>query len=226
MCGRVIQASKPLGLAIVDLVELADSRYADAPPRFNGAPGQSLFVIRENHETGKRSLDLLKWGLIPSWCKDEKGGRRPINAKAETVHQLPTFRDAYRRRRAILPIDGFFEWRAVAGGKQPYAIAMADGSPFGLAAIWENWREPHSGEWIRTFAVITVAANELVRPIHDRMPAILPRSGYARWLGRDADPRDLLAPYPSEEMRVWPISTRVNSPKNDDAAILDEVRAA
>jgi hypothetical protein len=108
------------------------------------------------------SLDPLRWGLIPYWCQDPKGGRKPINAKCETVRNLPTFRDAYRRRRCIVPVDGFFEWKAIKGqkAKQPYAIAMKDGSPFGLGGLWENWKEPASGEWIRTFAVITTDANE------------------------------------------------------------------
>ena len=104
-------------------------------PRYNAAPSQELLVIRQNHKTGERSLDLIKWGLIPHWCTDPKGGRKPINAKAESVAKLPMFRDAYAQRRCIVPVDGFFEWRAIKGAraKQPYAIAMKDGSPFGLA---------------------------------------------------------------------------------------------
>jgi putative SOS response-associated peptidase YedK len=110
---------------------------ANVRPRYNAAPSQELFVIRQNHKTGKRSLDLITWGLIPHWCRDPKGGRRPINAKAESVGSLPTFRDAYAQRRCIVPVDGFFEWRAIKGarGKQPYAIAMKDGSPFGLERV-------------------------------------------------------------------------------------------
>ena len=147
MCGRIIQASGPLKFAIVDGLNVVDSRYANIKPRYNGAPSQKMLVIRQNHDTGERTLDPVKWGLIPYWCKDPKGGRKPINAKAETVATLPTFRDAYRRRRCILPVDGFFEWRASKAGKQPYAIAMKDGSPFGIAAIWENWKDPANGEW-------------------------------------------------------------------------------
>jgi putative SOS response-associated peptidase YedK len=121
-------------------------------------------------------------------------------------------------RRCIVPVDGFFEWRAIKGqrAKQPYAIAMKDGSPFGIGGIWENWKEPASGEWIRTFAVITTPANELVADIHDRMPLILAPGGYARWLGDEPDPRDLMRPFPASPMRMWPISTRVNKPENDD----------
>jgi putative SOS response-associated peptidase YedK len=223
MCGRVIQSSGPLKLAIVDGLNVRDSRLSNYPRRWNGAPSQEFLVIRQNHHTGERSLDLLRWGLIPYWCKDPKGGRKPINAKAETVARLPTFREAYLKRRCILPVDGFYEWQATKGGKQPYAIAMKDGSSFGIAAIWENWKEPASGEWIRTFAVLTTAANQLVAHIHDRMPAILKPDHYERWLGEEPDPHELLAPFPAAPMAMWPISKRVNSPQNDDEDLLREV---
>jgi putative SOS response-associated peptidase YedK len=223
MCGRVIQSSSPLRLAIVDGLEVNDSRTGNVRPRYNAAPSQELLVIRQNHKTGERWLDLIKWGLIPNWCADPKGGRRPINAKAESVSKLPMFREAYARRRCIVPVDGFFEWRAVKGAraKQPYAIAMKDGSPFGLAGLWENWRNPNTGEWERTFAIITVPSNSLVDQIHDRMPAILRPATYTRWLGSKPDPHDLLITYPSEPITIWPISTRVNAPENDDASLLD-----
>ena len=125
MCGRIIQSSSPLHLAIVDGLEVIDSRMGNIRPRYNAAPSQELLVIRENRKTGERSLDLIKWGLIPHWFTDPSGGRRPINAKAESVSKLPTFREAYAQRRCIVPIDGFFEWRAIKGAraKQPYAIA-------------------------------------------------------------------------------------------------------
>ena len=137
MCGRIIQSSEPLRLAIVEGFDVSDSRIANIRPRYNGAPSQELLVIRENHKTGERSLDLIRWGLIPHRCQDPTGGRKPINAKAESVSRLPTFRDAYAQRRCIVPVDGFFEWRAIKGAraKQPYAIAMKDGSPFGLAGL-------------------------------------------------------------------------------------------
>jgi putative SOS response-associated peptidase YedK len=165
----------------------------------------------------------LKWGLIPYWCKDAKGGRKPINAKAETAATLPTFRDAYRRRRCIVPVNGFFEWKAIKGqkAKQPYAIAMKDGTPFGIAALWENWKDPRSDDWIRTFAILTTDANELVADIHDRMPAILAPAEYDRWLGLEPDPSDLLHSYAANLMRMWPVSTRVNKPENDDPSVID-----
>ena len=221
MCGRVIQSSAPVRYAIVDGMNVRDSRVHNYPPRWNGAPSQDLLVIRRNHKTGEVSLDPLRWGLIPYWCEDPKGGRKPINAKCETVRTLPSFREAYRKRRCILPVDGFFEWKAIKGqkAKQPYAIAMKDGSPFGIGGLWENWKDPTSGEWMRTFAIITTDANELVAEIHDRMPLILAPPDYIRWLSDEPNPRDLMRPFPAEPMRMWPISTRVNKPENDDPSI-------
>jgi putative SOS response-associated peptidase YedK len=228
MCGRVIQSSGPLRLAIVEGLDVSAGRLGNVPRRYNAAPSQELLVIRQNHKTGERSLDLLKWALIPHWCSDSRGGRRPINAKAESVSRLPTFRDAYAERRCIVPVDGFFEWRAIrgAGRKQPYAIAMKDGSPFGLAGLWENWKNPSTGEWERTFAIITVPSNELVAQIHDRMPAILEPRSYDRWLGLEPNPYDLLITYQSELMTMWPICTRVNKPENDDPSLLDRAEEA
>jgi putative SOS response-associated peptidase YedK len=144
MCGRITQKSNPnrfgLGLTTVTLMEPLQL----PPPRYNGAPSQDHWLIRQHAKTGDRTLDRLWWGLIPYWVKDANGGRKPINAKAETVASLPSFRDAYRRRRCLLPIDNFFEWRAIKGAKvkQPYAIAMKSGEPFALAAVWENWQRP------------------------------------------------------------------------------------
>ena len=223
MCGRVIQASAPLRYGIVGGLDVRDSRLPNYPRRWNGAPSQEFLVVRQNHKTGERSLDLLKWGLIPSWCTDPRGGRKPINAKSETVAGLPTFREAYQRRRCILPVDGFYEWRATKQGKQPYAIAMKDRSPFAIAALWENWKDPTMGEWVRTFVVLTTPPNDLVNCIHDRMPAILKPTDYERWLGLEPDPHDLLAPFPSEPMTMWRISKRVNSPDNDDERLLEEI---
>ena len=223
MCGRVIQSSGPLNFAIVDGMNVRDSRVHNYPPRWNAAPSQDLLVIRRNHRTGEVSLDPLRWGLIPNWCNHPQGGRKPINAKCETVHTLPTFRDAFRCRRCIIPVDGFFEWLAIKGqkAKQPYAIAMKDGRPFGLGGIWENWKDPTSGEWTRTFAIITTDANSLVANIHDRMPLILAPSDYGEWLSDHPDPRELMRPFPASPMRMWPVSTRVNKPENDDPDIVE-----
>ena len=226
MCGRITQKSNPkiLGLKIVTLIE---PLYADnTPPRYNGSPGQEHWVIRQHTDSGARTLDRLWWGLVPYWCKDESRARKPINAKSETIATLPTFRDAYRRRRCLVPIDNFFEWKANEGVrvKQPYAIGMRSGEPFALAAIWESWKRPGTGDWLRSFAVVTCAANELMAEIHHRMPVIIPAESYDHWLSTlDPDPRGLLAPFPSAPMTMWPIATRVNKPANDDADILQAI---
>ena len=225
MCGRITQKSNPkvLGLRIATLIE---PLYETAPPapRYNGAPGQQHWVIRQHPETGARHLDRLWWGLIPYWTKDPSPKLKPINATAERVASAPMFRAAYAKRRCLVPVDNFFEWAKIKtkAPKQPYAIGMADGEPFALAGIWESWRHPETDDIVRTFCVITTSANELIGDLHDRMPVILAPDSYDRWLSPvEPDPRDLLVPYPAAPMTVWPISLRVNSPVNDDAAILE-----
>ncbi len=135
------------------------------------------------------------------------------------------FRDAYRRRRCILPVDGFFEWKATKGQKvkQPYAIAMKDGRSFGIGGLWENRKEPSSGEWVRIFSLTTTDANELVAQIHNRMPLIVAPKDYVRWLSHEPDLRDLMVPFPAVPMRMWSISTRVNKPENDEPSILEPI---
>jgi putative SOS response-associated peptidase YedK len=225
MCGRITQKSPPDQLRLTILLGTPDDpRVTKAKARYNGAPSQDLLVIRHHPKTGEYQQDLVRWGLIPNWTKEVSPKLKPINATAERVATAPMFREAYARRRCIVPVDNFFEWKAVKGAKakQPYAIALKSGEPFGLAGIWESWTHPDSGEVIRTFCIITTTANELVTDIHDRMPVILAPETYDRWLANvEPDPRDLLVPYPAELMMMWPISTRVNKPDNDDPDILD-----
>jgi putative SOS response-associated peptidase YedK len=227
MCGRIVQKSGPAKLSIVEGMAARDPGEAKTnyAPRYNGAPSQELLVIRRNHATGEISLAPIRWGLIPAWCKDAKGGNKPINARAETVKTAPMFKAAYRSRRCIVPVDAFFEWQALAGRKQPYAIGLKSGEPFGLAGLWENWKNPR-GEWVRTFAIITTAANELMREIHHRMPVILAPEDYARWLSDAPEADDLLRPFDANLMRMWPVSTRVNSVREDDEGVLEPSNAA
>jgi putative SOS response-associated peptidase YedK len=221
MCGRFTQLSASLPELDVILSEESDAERGGRA-RYNGAPSQAFWVIRRNPETGRYHSDSLFWGLIPHWVKEPDGGRRPINAKSETVSRLPSFRAAYAKRRCIVPIANFFEWRKTTPPKQPYAIAMKDGSPFGLAGIWENWKHPVTDNYIRSFCILTCPANEMIAAIHNRMPVVLPPDAYDRWLSDlEPDPGDLLVPYPAGAMRMWPISTRVNAPRNDDPSILD-----
>ena len=217
-----IQSSYPgrLSLGLVDGLEDRPHRFGNAPPRYNGAPGQDLWVIRQE-AAGERSLELLRWGLIPHFYAD-KPKPPPINARVESAAQKPMFRQAYAKRRCIVPVDGFFEWKAIVGGaKQPFAFAMWDRAPFGLAGLWENWRDPTTGDWTRTFCVLTTRANALMRPIHDRMPVILRPTDHEPWLSGNAVEPEALGPYPDELMTLWPVSTRVNSPRNDDPGVIE-----
>jgi putative SOS response-associated peptidase YedK len=226
MCGRITQKSDPrvLSLGIATLIE----PLTEAPgPRFNGAPGQAHWVIRRHPKTGERHLDRLWWGLVPYWTKGAPRSR-PINATAERVATAPMFRAAYAKRRCLVPIDNFFEWAKVKGKgpKQPYAVAMRSGEPFALAGIWESWRDPETGAVVRTFCIITTTANEMIDAIHDRMPVVLPPPAYERWLAAvEPDPRDLLVPYPSDAMTMWPVSAWVNKPDHDDAAVLAPIES-
>ena len=227
MCGRITQKSDPrvLSLSVATLIE----PLTEVPgPRFNGAPGQEHWVIRQHPKTGERHLDRLLWGLIPNWIKEATPRHRPINATAERVATAPMFRTAYARRRCLVPVDNFFEWAKVQGKgpRQPYAVAMSSGEPFALAGIWESWRHPETAEAVRTFCIVTTAANEMIDAIHDRMPAIVPPQAYDRWLSpTEPDPRDLLVPYTSDLMTMWPVSVRVNKPDHDDAAVLVPIRS-
>src|SRR3954469_5630918 len=222
MCGRTVQKT-PLG-EIRILFETVNP-VPNAAPNYNAAPTDTLPVVRLDRE-GRRSLDLLRWGLIPWWAKDPKIGARCINAMAETVATKPAFRDAFNRgQRCIVPVDGFYEWQKREGGKQPYAIVGRDGKPLALAGLWDRWKEPGTGQPVSTFTIITGPPNEVVAPIHDRMPVILPPSVWPAWLGEEkVGPDDLLAllrPYPAELMRAYMVGSRVGSVKNNDPALLD-----
>jgi putative SOS response-associated peptidase YedK len=166
-----------------------------------GRPNESQLVYRRDPETGQPVEGLLRWGLIPHFCE-----KRPdFHARAETVAENEWFSDAYHKRRCVVPMNSFFQKNS--SGKR-YAISGRDGEPFGVAGIWENWRNPLTKMWERTFAVITVPANELVAPIHDRMLAILPTEQFPRWLSDEVDPRDLLVPFPEDQLAIKPQSSR------------------
>ncbi len=163
-------------------------------------------------------IGLLKWGFIPAWAQDPAIGNRMINARADTVAEKPAFRDAFRRRRCLMVADGFYEWQKTNGKKQPYFIGMRDESPFAFAGLWECWADPFSGP-IESCALITTDANDIVRPIHDRMPVILEPKSYDKWLdpevGDKAELRELLVPLPAEKMKTYPVSTLVNKVENN-----------
>jgi putative SOS response-associated peptidase YedK len=187
------------------------------PPRFNIAPTQGVPVVRLAPDRAARGLDLLHWGLIPSWADDPAIGSRMINARAETVATKPAFRHAFKAKRCLVVTDAFYEWRKVDGRKQPYLIHLKDDRPFAFAGLWESWNK--GGEPIESCTIITTEANELMAPIHDRMPVIVPESAYDLWLDTVVkDPgklQPLLVPFPAEEMEAYPVSTLVNNPRND-----------
>jgi len=191
-------------------------------PTWNMAPTRDAPVVRLHPETRARHLDLLRWGLVPHWAKDPKSVRLPINARAETLATSAMFRDALERRRCLVPADVFYEWQAVDGAKLPFAVARADGDPMVFAGLWEGWRGPERTV-IRSFTIVTTTANTLLRPIHERMPVILERTAWPVWLGEEeGDPTAVLQPS-AAELRVWRISTAVNSVRNDNAALLEAV---
>ncbi len=217
MCGRFASTLPPEAMA-----RLFQTRnpLPNAAPTWNLAPSQDAIVVRR-HPEGGRHLDLLKWGLLPYWTKDPAKAQRPINARAETVATSGMFKGAFAVRRCIVPAAVFYEWRKTGGPKQPFAFARQDGEPIALAGLWEGYRGS-SGEVTRTFAIITTAANEVMRPIHDRMPVVLEAEDWPVWLGeQDGDPAALLRPAGDGVLKLRPVSPRVNTPKNDTADLLD-----
>lgn len=191
---------------------------------WNLAPSQDAPAVRRHPELGERHLDLLKWGLLPSWTMDPAKAPRPINARAETVATSGMFKGAFASRRCIVPATAFYEWRKTGRPKQPFAFARQDGQPIALAALWEGFRAP-SGEVMRTFAIVTTSANGLMRPIHDRMPVVLEPEDWPVWLGeQEGDAASLLRPAGDDVLTAWPVSPRVNTPKNDTADLLDPQR--
>ena len=220
MCGRYVITTAPEAIRRW----FATAGFpANFPPHYNAAPGQDLPVIQLQPETGERVLGVLRWGLIPYWSKDPKIAWKCINARGETVKITSAFRSAYQSRRCLVPAEAFFEWKKNGKTKQPYAIALRTRELFAFAGLWENWKDPKTDEWLRTFTILTTQPNELVAPLHDRMPVILAPESYDRWLGGEPDPTELIRPCPADEMITWPVSVRVNTPKNDDSAILDRV---
>ncbi|MGE3364020.1 MAG: SOS response-associated peptidase [Rhizobiaceae bacterium] len=230
MCGRVYVRSTLAEM--VRRFSFADATGVDVLsnqfPRYNGAPRQVYpIIVMDEVAKGTSMFTSATWGLVPSWQKEPPGpGQRPppINAKSETIATNGMFKRPYASKRCLIPIDGFFEWKDIHGtgkDKQPYAIAMKDGSPFALAGIYDDWRNPKTGEVVRTFCVVTCPPNELMTTIHDRMPVILHPESYARWIGPELDPSDLMRPFPAELMTMWPIKRDVGNVRNDRPDLLD-----
>lgn len=218
MCGRFTLSSP--GEIVADLFHLGE--VPELTPRFNVAPTQRVAVVVAP-EPDRRKLVGMRWGLVPSWAKDVKIGARMINARSETVATKPAFRSAFKRRRCLVVADGFYEWKRVGKAKQPFHIRMADGSPFGMAAVWEVW-QPSDGERVVSCSVLTTTPNPLVADVHDRMPVILPPERHAVWLDTDLTDRDtlsaLLRPYDADAMCAAPVDRRVGNVRNDDPGLI------
>jgi putative SOS response-associated peptidase YedK len=219
MCGRY--ATFLPADAIAALFKIAGP-MPNWAPTWNMAPTRSAPVVRRHPETHERRLDLLRWGLVPHWIKDLKETRQPINARSETIAATPMFRDAFARRRCLVPADAFYEWQEVDGAKLPWAIAREDGAPLVFGGIWEGWRAP-DGSVIRSFTIATTSACPALRHLHERMPVVLEQDDWPVWLGETAgDVSRLLRPSPVG-FRTWRVGTAVNNVRNDAAALLEPV---
>lgn len=216
MCGRYALISDPAELAAqFDIAP--PSRYA---PRYNIAPSQPVLLVR--NEDQRRASALLQWGLLPSWSKQAAASRRSINARAETVAEKPSFRAAFRRRRCLVPADGYYEWAARDGTKQPYFIYRADRAPFAIAGLWEYWER--DGNVIESCALLTCAANGFLSRVHQRMPVLIEPKNYALWLSaetRPAELSDLLMPANDDIFALHAVTKRVNSPANDSRECIE-----
>lgn len=225
MCGRFTLRTP----SHILLPQYSLNDEVDFLPRYNIAPTQSVVAIRRSRASEERQLAMLKWGLVPFWAKDPSIGNRMINARAETVASKPSFRIPFRRRRCLILADGYYEWQKTnRGNKQPYYIRMKEDRPFTFAGLWESWgdqKKQQSGLAWETCTIITTYANQMTRPIHDRMPVILDPSDHGLWLDPDildvARLEPLLTPFDSKAMVAGPVSTRVNRPTMDDPRCIE-----
>jgi len=217
MCGRYYRRSDKQRIA--EAYRIGVPPTFDILPSYNIAPQTFQPVIRPNRETGERELAQMRWGLIPYWAKDAKIAYSTINAKAETCATSPAFREALKRRRCLVPADGFYEWARIdAKTKQPWAFALTDGSPFAFAGLWEQWKDKATGQPLETYTILTTEPNELTATVHNRMPVILAPRDYDRWMA-PADPAqlpvDLLRPFDGDHMKAWKVSAAVGNVRNN-----------
>jgi putative SOS response-associated peptidase YedK len=222
MCGRFVITSAPAALRqLFGYIE-----QPNFPPRYNVAPTQPIPVVLV--ENGARHFHLMRWGLLPTWVKDPRGFTLLINARSETVLDKPAFKNAVRRRRGLIPADGYYEWKAIEGRKQPYFIHRADGTPLGFAAVFETWVGPN-GEELDTVAIVTAAASEDLATLHDRVPVTISPKDFERWLNCRGDEVDavlaLMTAPRIGEFSWHPVSTRVNRVANDDDQLLLPISA-
>lgn len=219
MCGRYALYGFPPKLQ----EHFGTTNELEFVPRFNIAPTQTVPVVRID-AAGQRTFTPARWGLIPSWVNDSTEVQHPINAKAETAAIKPMFRHAFRKSRVLVPADAFYEWQAVADGKQPWLIRLKEDEPMGMGGLLEHWQGPQ-GE-VLTFSILTTESNPLMAKIHDRMPVIIRPENYATWLDpefTDVNQLQMMArPFPERFMKIYPVSRRVNSPQHDSADLIEE----
>ena len=224
MCGRFTLRTPVRRVA--EIFDLPDT--LELLPHYNIAPTQQVPVVRANPDSGRRELVLLHWGLIPPWADDPSIGNRMINARAETLSTKRAFRDAFRSRRCLVVSDGFYEWRRRGRKKQPYYITRSGGEPLALAGLWERWSRDDAR--IESCTIVTTDANDLVRPLHDRMPLVIEPRDFDLWLDPQiTDPQrleSLLKPFPADELTLHPVGARVNDPRHDSPDCIQSVEPA
>jgi putative SOS response-associated peptidase YedK len=226
MCGRFTQQRRASELAEIFAAEpLADELGA----RFNVAPTDDAFVVVQRAE--RRAITTYRWGLVPHWSDDLKGAARMINARMETITSSPAFRDAFDRRRCLVPVDSFYEWKREGTVRQPYRIVRADEGPMALAGLWAGWRDPETDQVRRTFTIITTTPNEAIADLHDRMPVVLADGAWERWLadGSKVEASELLAmlePSDSFPLRIYPVNRYVNDVRRDGPELIEPLAAA
>jgi putative SOS response-associated peptidase YedK len=223
MCGRFLYRTPAAETARIFGTTNPVPNY---PARYNLAPTEGVLAVRFNADDGRRYLDIVRWGLIPMWAKDRSIGNKLINARAETINELPSFRDAFAKRRCIVPADGFYEWKAGSLGKEPYVVVPTDDRPFAFAGLWERWKDQATQEIVRSCTIITTTANEKLAPLHERMPVILDRADWDKWLGdgpptKRHDLLKMLKPFPADRVHAYRVGPRVNNVRNDDQALLE-----
>ncbi len=221
MCGRFTNNAKPEQIKKEFKVGAKNPNLFQ--PRFNIAPAQRIDVVLESEN--ERILSQLKWGLVPSWSKDTSISKGLINARAETLSEKPSFREAFKSRRCIIPASGFYEWqKKETGAKQPFYFYLKEKEVFGFAGLWEQWLDKQTGELLETCTIITTEANEVLKPVHERMPVILKPENYDDWLDvkvKDTDKlQELLKSYPSEEMDSHTVSKNINYPDKDSPDLI------
>jgi putative SOS response-associated peptidase YedK len=222
VCGRFSQQRPASELAEIFAAEpLAD----EFGPRYNVAPTDEAYVVVQRAE--RRAVMAWRWGLIPHWAENAKSASRMFNARSETLARSPAFADALRRKRCLVPVDGFYEWQRIDGRRQPYTIGRADGAPLALAGLWSGWRDPALDRVVRTFTIVTTAPNDQLAWLHDRMPVVVPQSAWDLWLDPElSDPSELQALFePSDEviLRIDPVRDLVNNVRNDGPELIQPI---